>query len=258
VLGPRPFASGSVQKQRSESRRRIRSHRTAASPRSEDEMQGPEHLARTFHAVHMRRRRLRAVRVRAFSKVRAHEGRGSRGPLPLVVGTLVLVAFERLSRGERRREPRVLCLWWHNSPEGEQPDLGLLWRAYVRRFDLEHTFRFLKQTLGWTAPRVRHPEQADRWTWLVLQLSSSSVRSRVDHLTLYIHEMAFSICSRGSHRAPKNRIVSLRPLVRSTSGCHPKLRPASEGSTQLRSCSPGFAGPRPAGRSLPEISSSSS
>jgi hypothetical protein len=44
----------------------------------------------------------------------------------------------------------------------------LLWRAYVRRFDSEHTFRFLKQTLGWHTLRVRHPEQADRWTWLVL------------------------------------------------------------------------------------------
>jgi hypothetical protein len=44
----------------------------------------------------------------------------------------------------------------------------LLWRAYVRRFDLEHTFRFFKQALGWTTPRVRHPEQADRWTWLVM------------------------------------------------------------------------------------------
>jgi hypothetical protein len=110
-----------------------------------------------------------AVRVRAWEnlhpKVRAHEGRGSRGPLPIVRGTLVLVEVERLPRGERRREPRVLWLWWHG--EGE-PDLGLLWRAYIRRFDLEHTFRFLKQTLGWTTPRVRHPEQADRWTWLVL------------------------------------------------------------------------------------------
>ena len=112
-----------------------------------------------------------AVRVRAWAKlhpkVRAHERRGSRGPLPIVVGTLVLVEVERLPRGERRREPRVVWLWWHG-PEGEAPNLGLLWRAYVRRFDLEHTFRFLKQTLGWTTPRVRHPEQADRWTWLVL------------------------------------------------------------------------------------------
>jgi hypothetical protein len=110
-----------------------------------------------------------AVRVRAWAKmhpkVRAHEGCGSRGPLPIVVGTLVLVEVERLPRGERRREPRVLWLWWHG--EGE-PDLDLLWRAYTRRFDLEHTFHFLKQSMGWTTPRVRHPEQADRWTWLVL------------------------------------------------------------------------------------------
>jgi hypothetical protein len=63
------------------------------------------------------------------------------------------------------RKPKKLWLWF--SGEGE-PDLDLLWRAYVRRFDLERTIRLLKQTLGWTAPRVRHPEQADRWTWLVL------------------------------------------------------------------------------------------
>jgi hypothetical protein len=33
---------------------------------------------------------------------------------------------------------------------------------------IEHTLRFAKQTLGWTTPRLRTPEQADRWTWLVL------------------------------------------------------------------------------------------
>jgi hypothetical protein len=111
------------------------------------------------------------VRVRAWAKlhpkVQNHEGRGSRGPLPLTVGTLILVEVERLPRGERRREPRVLWLWWHG-PEEMVPDLDLLWRSYVRRFDLEHTFRLFKQSMGWTTPRVRHPEQADRWTWLVL------------------------------------------------------------------------------------------
>ncbi|MCA1837402.1 MAG: transposase [Actinobacteria bacterium] len=112
-----------------------------------------------------------SVRVRAWAKlhpkVQNHEGRGTRSPLPLVVGTLILVEVERLPRGESRREPRVLWLWWHG-PEGTVPDLALLWRSYVRRFDLEHTFGFLKQSMGWTSPRVRHPEQADRWTWLVL------------------------------------------------------------------------------------------
>ena len=127
------------------------------------------------------------VRVRAWAKLHpkvcSHEGRGGRGPLPIVVGTLVLVEVERLPRGERRREPKKLWLWWDGLGE-EEPDLDLLWRAYIRRFDLEHTFRFLKQTLGWTTPRVRHPEQADRWTWLVvsaftqLRLARSGVADR--------------------------------------------------------------------------------
>src|SRR5215213_3562070 len=130
-----------------------------------------------------------AVRVRAWAKmhpkVQNHEGRGTRGPLPIVVGTLVLVEVERLPRGERRREPRVLWLWWHG-PEGRTPDLDLIWRSYVRRLDLEHTSRFLKRNMGWTTPKVRHPEQADRWTWLVLAAFTQLrlARTRVADLRL--------------------------------------------------------------------------
>jgi hypothetical protein len=96
-------------------------------------------------------------------KTHNHPTRGTRRPRPIARGTLVLVEVSRLPRPTR--EPRRLWLWW--SGPG-RPELDLLWRAYVRRFDLEHTFRFLKQTLGWTTPRVRHPEQADLWTWVVL------------------------------------------------------------------------------------------
>ncbi len=42
------------------------------------------------------------------------------------------------------------------------------WQAFLRRFDLEHTFRFAKQTLGWTTPKLRTPEAADRWTWILI------------------------------------------------------------------------------------------
>jgi hypothetical protein len=108
-----------------------------------------------------------AVRVRAWAEVHAktqhHPTRGSRRPRLLVRGTLVLVEVERLPR--QTRIPKQLWLWWRGPGT---PDLALLWRAYVHRFDLEHTYRFCKQTLNWTRPRVRHPEQADRWTWLVL------------------------------------------------------------------------------------------
>ncbi|MFK4547329.1 hypothetical protein RKD29_006925 [Streptomyces tendae] len=36
-------------------------------------------------------------------------------------------------------------------------DADRLWQAYLRRFDIEHTFRLFKQTLGWTSPNIRTP-----------------------------------------------------------------------------------------------------
>jgi hypothetical protein len=107
------------------------------------------------------------VRVRAWAglhpKQQNHPGRGTRKTRPIVRGTVVLVEVSRLPA--RPYKPQVLWLWWGGAGV---LDLDLLWRAYVRRFDLEHTLRFCKQSLGWTTPRVRHPEQADRWTWLVV------------------------------------------------------------------------------------------
>ena len=55
-------------------------------------------------------------------------------------------------------------------PPPRQPKLAIAGPAELVTCDqtIEHTVRFAKQTLGWTTPRPRHPEQADRWTWLVL------------------------------------------------------------------------------------------
>ena len=107
------------------------------------------------------------VTVAAWSglhpKQQRHPGHGSRGPRPIVRGTILRIQVEHVPA--RTRPPKVLWLWWAGPG---QLDLDLAWRAYVRRFDLEHTIRFAKQTLGWTIPRPRQPEQAERWTWLVL------------------------------------------------------------------------------------------
>ncbi len=109
------------------------------------------------------------VQVRAWAhvhgKVQAHAHRGTRGPAPLERGTLLLLQVERLPR--QTRVPKDVWLWWQGPP-GVVPDLALVWRASMHRFDLEHTFRFVKETLHWTALRVRHPAQADRWTALVV------------------------------------------------------------------------------------------
>jgi hypothetical protein len=96
-------------------------------------------------------------------KQQRHPTHGSGQPRPIVRGTIVRVQVQRVPA--RTRPLKVLWLWWAGPGS---VDLDLAWRAYIRRFDIEHTVRFAKQTLGWTTPRPRHPEQADRWTWLVL------------------------------------------------------------------------------------------
>jgi hypothetical protein len=82
---------------------------------------------------------------------------------PIVRGSVIRVDVEHLPRPTSRAK-KTLWLWW--SGKGEL-DLERCVRAYLRRFDIEHTFRFMKQSLGWTAPKVETPEQADRWAWLV-------------------------------------------------------------------------------------------
>lgn len=86
------------------------------------------------------------------------------GELPIVEGSVIRLEVEHLPTS---REPDPLWLWC-SDPEAEDELVTVCWSMYLRRFDLEHTFRFLKQTLGWTRPRLRSPEAADRWTYLVL------------------------------------------------------------------------------------------
>ncbi len=82
---------------------------------------------------------------------------------PIVAGTVIRVEVEHLPKPTARTK-KTLWLWW----TGPDPiDLDLCWRAYLRRFDIEHSFRFIKSTLGWTAPSICTPQQADRWSWLI-------------------------------------------------------------------------------------------
>nr|WP_239149737.1 transposase [Streptomyces sp. SID12501] len=86
------------------------------------------------------------------------------GELPIIEGTLIRLQVDHLPGGG---DP--LPVWpWSSKTGMTSEDVDLRWQGFLRRFDLEHTFRFVKQTLGWTRPRLRSPEAADRWTWLVI------------------------------------------------------------------------------------------
>ena len=102
--------------------------------------------------------------ARLHQEVHRHTGGFEDWPrdrdLPLIEGTVI-----RLSAPGTGLEPMWL---WASAPDAGQEEVRALWQAYLRRFDLEHTFRFLKQQLGWTRPLLRDPGAADRWTWLLI------------------------------------------------------------------------------------------
>ena len=86
------------------------------------------------------------------------------GELPILEGTVIRLQVEHLPSGG---EAKPVWLWWSGT-DATGLDVDRLWQMFLRRFDIEHTFRMLKQTLGWTAPKLRDSASADRWTWLII------------------------------------------------------------------------------------------
>ena len=54
------------------------------------------------------------------------------------------------------------------NPDNRGIPVALITSTAILAFPLEHTFRFLKQHLGWTRPKLRDPAAADRWTWIII------------------------------------------------------------------------------------------
>src|SRR6516225_10238671 len=86
------------------------------------------------------------------------------GPLPVIEGTLIRLAAAPAA-GYQDLEPMWL---WSPDPQAGPGQVAVLWQAYLRRFDREHTFRFIKSRLGWNKPLLRDPAAADRWTWIII------------------------------------------------------------------------------------------
>ncbi|HMK63559.1 MAG TPA: NF041680 family putative transposase [Acidimicrobiales bacterium] len=101
---------------------------------------------------------------------------------PIVKGSIIRVEVEHLPKPTTRTK-KTLWLFW--SGPGT-PNLDACWRAYLRRFDIEHMFRLAKNTLGWTSPSLCTPAQAERWTWLVVAMLAQLrlARRHVDDLRL--------------------------------------------------------------------------
>jgi len=77
---------------------------------------------------------------------------------------LIVVRIERRAARGTRRDPKDLWLGWLGQ---EPPPLGVWWWLYLRRFAVDHWYRFAKQRQHWTRPNFATPEQAERWSDLM-------------------------------------------------------------------------------------------
>lgn len=73
------------------------------------------------------------------------------------------------------RDPRVSWFVWIGDQQADLVEMAL---GYVRRFSQEHGYRFQKQALLWAKPRLRTPEQFERWSHLVAIVLNHLVLAR--------------------------------------------------------------------------------
>lgn len=74
-----------------------------------------------------------------------------------------LIQVERLNE-DIVSKSRPLWLAWVGD---QMPALCQFWRLYLRRFGVDHWYRFAKQRLHWTLPKLSTPEQCERWSDLL-------------------------------------------------------------------------------------------
>jgi len=91
--------------------------------------------------------------------------------------TLTVIRVIRHGASNKKRDPRVSWFIWVGC---KLLTLSQVWKTYRRRYGQEHGFRFDKQDLLWLEPRVRTPEQFQRWTDVVAMGRNQLVLARVE------------------------------------------------------------------------------
>ena len=74
-----------------------------------------------------------------------------------------VLQVKRLDAALMRTPPPLWLVW---VGEG-MPELSQIWRQYLRRFAIDHWYRFAIASLHWTLPKLGTREQCERWSDLM-------------------------------------------------------------------------------------------
>lgn len=88
-----------------------------------------------------------------------------------------IIQVEVLKSTEGKRQFKPLWLAWLGQT---MPPLDSLWLSYLRRFAIEHWYRFAKQRLYWTHPQLSSLRATERWSELMPLLTWQLWLARAD------------------------------------------------------------------------------
>ncbi|MEO1376662.1 MAG: hypothetical protein AAFW70_20675 [Cyanobacteria bacterium J06635_10] len=77
---------------------------------------------------------------------------------------MTIILVERLNPDGLLRVSRPM---WLSFVGSKMPPINELWKFYLRRFAVDHWYRFVKQRLHWTLPKLSTPQQCDKWSDLM-------------------------------------------------------------------------------------------
>jgi hypothetical protein len=74
----------------------------------------------------------------------------------------------------------------------KMPAVTEIWRLYLRRFAIDHWYRFAKNRLHWTVPAFSTPAQCDRWSDLMPTNQKFSIAHLLVH-SIYSNAPLYSV-----------------------------------------------------------------
>lgn len=74
-----------------------------------------------------------------------------------------LIQVQRLNEDAANPAKPLWLVWLGLS----MPQLSEFWQLYLRRFAIDHWYRFAKQRLHWTLPKLNTPQQCESWSDLL-------------------------------------------------------------------------------------------
>ncbi|NEP22935.1 NF041680 family putative transposase [Moorena sp. SIO3I6] len=99
--------------------------------------------------------KLGLIRIRKWSKLHFRNSSSV---------SMELILVERLKPNKQGILQKPLWLVFIGQ---KRPTLEMIWNKYLRRFAVDHWYRFIKQRLHWTLPSLSTPQQCERWSDLM-------------------------------------------------------------------------------------------